>query len=278
MNNKTVYALLDYDGYICKSYYANKEDIMNMDEAESILYDLTKCSVQKAKDYFKTNNVKCLPMVSGHSWKKDIYPSYKAHRKRNEYLGLYREHIIKKMSKDIVIADCLEADELIVCTSDYLRANKEKFIVFSDDKDLRYYSELYCKINITEQIEEQDLSLLWKMHLMQMLIGDKEDNIQGIPKVGEKTAEKLLDVYGYDIASVVQCYKDKQVDIDTCLKDLLLVIPLSQDYLEDRKLGHEVGQEIIIYGEADALDIYKAIESQVKYLNKKVTEIYKDNE
>ena len=180
--------------------------------------------------------------------------------------------------KDIIVIPNLEADEAIVAAVDWLRTNNKDHVVFSDDKDLRYYSETYCKINITEEIQEQDMLDIWRYQLEQMLIGDREDNITGIPKVGDKTAPKLLEQYGYSIEGVINCYKDRGIDIDNCLRDLLLIIPMSQDYLEKKELGQEVGRQIVKNNKVNDLDVYKAIESQVKFLNNKVKEIYNEKE
>lgn len=268
-------AILDFDGYICKSFYANKDDMMDMQKAESILLDLYQSAVTKVKDYFKdrTSPTKVIPVVSGHSWKKDIYPSYKRQRKRDEYLGLYREQIINKYKP--VIIETLEADEVIVILADYLRAiGRDDYVVFSDDKDLRYYTERYCKINITEQIVEQDIMALQYDQYCQMIIGDREDNIQGVPKVGEKTAPKLLNEYGFTLDGVIKIFKDKGIDIDQTLRDLLLIIPMSDSYLKITEPAYRVANQIIDGVKIDMLDVHNSIISQVQFLNDKVKSIY----
>lgn len=270
------YALLDFDGYICKSFYANKEDMMDFEHADEILNDLVMSATQKAQDYFKSSYVKVFPIVSGHSWKKDIYPSYKRQRKRDEFLGIYREAMINSY-KPIRI-ETLEADEVLVMLADYLRILKgNDYIIFSDDKDLRYYTEKYCKINIAEQIVEQDPQALMYNQLAQMLVGDREDNIQGVPKIGEKTAPKLLEQYGFTLEGVIKIFKDKGVDIDQTLRDLLLVVPMSDSYLSLTEPAYRVADQIIRGVKVDMLDVHNSIVSQVQYLNEKVTSIYNED-
>lgn len=274
VNYREAYALLDYDGFVCKAFYANKENYMDMESATQILKDLSNAALSKVEGYFNTKDVQVIPVMSGHSWKKDIYPSYKRTRKRDEYLGAFREYIKEEFKREIVIGPQLEADEILVCLSDYLTHLKKKFIVFSDDKDLRYYSKNYCKINITEEVQERDFLTNWKEQLEQMIIGDREDNIQGIPKVGEKTAPKLLEACGYNIEGVIRCFKDRGIEIDNCLRDLLLVIPLSQDYITDKELVRDLSREVLYYGEPDELTVNKALIGQIQYLNKVVKDIY----
>lgn len=269
------FALLDYDGFICKSYYANKEDIMDLENARQILEDLTECAQEKAADFFgvKKNDVKVLRIMSGHSWKKDIYPSYKQTRKRDEYLGVYRTYVKENM--DVTLVPQLEADEVLVVLKQFFdRIPNKKCIIFSDDKDLRYYSSNYCKINITEEVQELDDVENWTKQLEQMLIGDSQDNIKGIPKVGEATAPKLLNNYGYNINGVIQAFKDKNVDIDNCLRDLLLVVPMSSEYVEDKSSLNDLAIEVLGSGTSLEVVTYRCIEAQVQYLNKKVKEIY----
>ena len=92
--------------------------------------------------------------------------------------------------------------------------------------------------------------------------GDKEDDIAGIPKVGEKTAEKLLDMYGWNVDSVIEIYRDKQVTIDECLKNLLLISPIRKENVIDYR-----------YGLDDSTTLNNIL-GHFRYWNEKVTEIY----
>lgn len=274
-----IYAILDYDGFVCKAFYANKEDPMNIQAAANILKDLETAARDKTADFFgvPSDEIHILRIMSGHSWKKDIYPSYKRKRKKDEFLGVFRDKV-KNMPRVRVINQ-LEADEVIVLLSDYLsECNINKYIVFSDDKDLRFYCPVCCKINITEEVHPQDFMDVYTSQLEQMLIGDSEDNIKGIPKVGEKTAPKLLSKYGYNLKGVIKCFKDNGVDIDNCLRDLLLVIPLSKTYRHDDPDSEAGVAEDIIIGTppVDQL-INRLLIGQIQYLNEAVKGVY-DNE
>lgn len=279
MIKNNVYAILDFDGFVCKSFYANKEDPMNLYAARNILRDLVKAAVEKTAKYFhcKESFVTTIALMSGHSWKKDIYPSYKRSRKRDEYLGIYREEI--KKLKSVQTIPQLEADEAIVLLSDYLQdIGHKEFIIFSDDKDLKYYCPTYCKINITEEIQVADALEIYSKQLEQMVVGDNEDNIKGVPKVGEKTAPKLLSQYGYDLKGVIKCFKDKEVNIDNCLRDLLLVIPLEEIYREETESTKRVAEDILTKEKLpNDWDVAQLIISQIQYLNKIVKEVYDEN-
>lgn len=248
----TGYALLDYDGYICKAYYAavSRNENAEIEEMEEILNSLTECAQRKSELPIKK-------IISGHTYKKDIYPSYKCHRKRNEGLGMFREYV-KLSQEDLICVPQLEADDVITM----MYSEYQDSIVFSDDKDLRYYCPIYCKINLTEEISTQDDFI--NKQLEQMLIGDKEDGIEGIYKVGEKTAQKLLNTYGYSLESVIKIYKDNNITIDDCMKNLILVTPICKEVVTDYKFGLD-----------DKTTINNII-GHFTYLNNKIKEIYED--
>ena len=80
----------------------------------------------------------------------------------------------------------LEADDLVS-----IYAN-ENTVICSPDKDVLYQNPgkhyNYGKAEFVEVNETQALTFLWK----QMLMGDSTDGIQGIPKIGPKTADAWL--------------------------------------------------------------------------------------
>lgn len=257
-----LYGLLDYDGYICKAFYASiARDENEIEDMMNVLNELTD-SAQYKLDQVDKNN-KLIKVVSGHTYKKDIYPSYKSKRKRNEDLGMFRDYVLTEMSDELVRVPQLEADDVL--TMMYERYNNlkgQKAIVFSDDKDLRYYCPEYCKINLTEEISEQKDYI--KKQLEQMLIGDKEDCIDGIPKVGEKTAEKLLDMYGYNLKAVIEVYRDKGISLDECLKNLILVTPICKDLVYEYQYG------------LDDSSTMNNILGHFRFFNELVTEVYNE--
>nr|DAQ09807.1 MAG TPA: Exodeoxyribonuclease [Caudoviricetes sp.] len=248
-------ALLDFDGYICKAYYATiSRGLTDFDEMLALLEELVKSAKSKVDKYADINYY-----ISGHTYKKDIYPSYKANRKKDLLLGEFRE-FIKLYYEDKIIKDNVEADDLIIM--DYEHYSKtHNPVVFSDDKDLRYYCKTYCKINLSEEIIEQDEKEMEQHRIIQFLTGDKEDNVQGVYGIGEKKAIiELNKLGGITIENVIRVYRNKGVDIDECLKNLILISPLYSKFIE----GY-------YYDDESTLD---NIIGLLKYWNKKVKDIY----
>lgn len=249
-------ALLDFDGYICKAYYATiGKGSTDFDEMLALLEELVDFAKSKVSE-----DAIIRYYISGHTYKKDIYPSYKANRKKDPLLGEFRE-FIKLYYGDKLIKDNVEADDLIVM--DYEIYNKAHLnpVVFSDDKDLRYYCKRYCKINLSEEIVEQDEKEMVQHRIIQFLTGDKEDNVQGVYGIGEKKAIiELNKLGGITIENVIRIYKNKRIDIDNCLKNLILISPLYSKFIEN-----------YYYNDEDILDNIMGL---FKYWNKKIKEIY----
>lgn len=275
---KRVHLLLDYDGYICKSWYAAANcEGDQIDEAERIILELTKTAQDKAVAKYGLYDTIYIThkIVSGHTWKRDLYPTYKLTRKRDEALGNFREYVLIKYADELIRVPQLEADDVLVAYQQYLLYNAvDDSIVFSDDKDLNFYTIVHSKLNASEPIvEELDESNLYR----QMLAGDSEDNIQGIPKVGMKTADKLLNLE-YSLKKVISIYKEKGISMDECAKNLNLVIPLSVSFIKDGANLNQKFIEALESGNKERLDsaTMNMILGQCRYVSDKVIEGYKN--
>ena len=222
----TNYALLDYDGFICKAFYAaTKNGETDIESALAILDNLTETAVSKAQSFFGTK-VEVCKYVSSHTLKKDFFPSYKAKRKKNDLLGDFRDIIID-------VHDCLkingfEADDLIF--SQMADKGQSHCLVFSDDKDMVDFSKYLCGINLTEEPIELDPNESLKRQYIHYLKGDKEDNIEGIPQVGETKASKILDNVDIPILKfhdfILEEYKKHGVSFEEAVKNIYLLTPI----------------------------------------------------
>lgn len=250
-------ALLDFDGYICKAYYATiSRGSTDFDEMLALLEELVESAKSKIDEDADINYY-----ISGHTYKKDIYPSYKANRKKDPLLGEFRE-FIKLYYEDKIIKANVEADDLIVMDYEFYSKARNP-VVFSDDKDLRYYCQRYCKINLTEEIVEQDEKEMEQRRIVQFLTGDREDNVQGVYGIGEKKAViELNKLGGITIENVIRVYRNTGISIDECLKNLILISPLYSEFIENYYY--------------DDKDILNNIIGLFKYWNKKVKEIYNE--
>lgn len=92
-----------------------------------------------------------------------------------------------------IVVDGMEADDAIAIVHTKALRGKRKTVICSIDKDFdqlpgpHYYFKK-DKEEYYEMSSEEAHKAFW----MQVLTGDATDNIQGIPKMGPKTAEKIL--------------------------------------------------------------------------------------
>lgn len=262
------YILLDYDGFVCKSFYAALSSELS---AKQILNNLTAEAIDKAVDYFESTDIGILPIMSGHTFKKDLYKDYKATRKKNPDLKLHRDEIIRT-TPNIIVPSSLEADDMLVMINEVLSLYGVPNIVFSDDKDLKFYTQpLFCKINLVEEIERTGD---WNNIYYQMLAGDKEDNITGIPKVGFATARKLLgDKPSFQ--DVIKVYRDKRIPSGECLKQLTLCIPTSLGFNTEASFMIDL-VEIMLNNDYRIPNCLEVIQDGlIKYIQKEIDIIYK---
>lgn len=252
-------ALLDFDGYICKSYYAMLgKGSTDFDEMLALLEELVESAISKMP-----KGTEVFKYISGHTYKKDIYPSYKANRKRDEVLGEYRDFVKLYYEGGLIKSPVLEADDLIVMDYEHYAQEGFDVVVFSDDKDLRYYCQKYCKINFNEEIVEQDKEQMRTNRIVQFVAGDSEDGVSGIKGLGEKKATiELNKLGGITIENVIKLYKNKEVDIDECLKNIISISPLHEAVVEDY--------------EWSPTDDMQNILGHFRYWNKVVKDVYNE--
>ena len=270
--------LLDYDGYIAKSYYAgrDKENTENFEECRMCLYNLERYAINKSMQFFDCaeDDLNIFRIISGHTIKKDLYPSYKANRQPDELLGMYRDEIKADMYKELILYPALEADDILVMINELY---PEESIVFSDDKDLHKYCRYTCGLNEDKNINVDKYG--YEAQLIQLVSGDSIDNIKGCPNYGEKKAETYLKRNGFTIQNVISLYLANGVNIDDCLKNLVLVHPFSKGVLKDfnKTYQEEIVYTILTnpeYEQEGFENMYKQIREVIFSLNSLVKEVY----
>jgi DNA polymerase-1 len=140
------------------------------------------------------------------TWRKKIYPEYKAHRKQardksivdfDKFYPVFNELIVELKSIFTNIytmkIDGTEGDDIIAILSTKKFAD-HKIVIVSSDKDM---NQLLTNDNIQQYdpIKNRMVeSLNPKRNLLiKVIAGDPSDNIKSIkPKVGVKTAEKMI--------------------------------------------------------------------------------------
>ena len=129
-------------------------------------------------------------LTSGKCFRYNIAKTkpYKGNRKRGDKPIIFpaiKEYL--KQEWNFISVPELEADDLVSIYHDPLRT-----VICSPDKDVLYQNKgvhyNYGKAELVVMDEVDSTHFLWK----QMLMGDSTDGIQGIPKIGPKTADIWL--------------------------------------------------------------------------------------
>jgi len=128
------------------------------------------------------------------NYRKDLYPAYKAHRKpledeTRERLAYAHNHMIE--AHGAIMADGLEADDLVSIWAHECMAKDIPYVVVGIDKDLlQIPGDHYNFAKGTHQNVDRDTA---NYNLMrQCLTGDSADNIPGIKGIGPKRADGIL--------------------------------------------------------------------------------------
>lgn len=128
------------------------------------------------------------------TFRHEVYPEYKANRK-DKAGPIYKQDCFDYIRDNLGLIgmEGIEADDImgILATDPDILEQYEPVIV-TIDKDLAQVPGLHFNpdkdIEVRQVSKEQALDALY----VQVLMGDSTDNIPGIPKVGIKTAEKIV--------------------------------------------------------------------------------------
>ena len=208
-------AIIDADTYFYKAALTCNELI----EIQNGIY-YEAYNINKAYDYlldtFQTLTSKCgcdeYVLVTGgvgNNFRYLINPSYKSNRKKQAkpiMLDKIREMVFK--SFPVAYTPYLEADD----TCRILLEDNKDNVVVSIDKDLRtftgkIYDSYHDEVRYISPIQAE------ANFKRQLLMGDKVDGYDGLPRVGKATADKLL-LKGITIDDIAQMYIDAGLGIE----------------------------------------------------------------
>jgi 5'-3' exonuclease len=157
------------------------------------------------------------------NFRKSIDPAYKGHRNRKKPCGYKR--VINKLKEEyhVVIMPTLEADDALG-----IYATKGPgHIICSPDKDMRQIpGQLF---DLTQEVVEITPEMGDRWHLIQAMAGDQTDGYAGIPGIGIKRAEALLEANGATWQTVVDAFAAKDLDESVALMNARLAKILQCD-------------------------------------------------
>lgn len=172
--------------------------------------------------FFRTKATHYLGFLTGSdNFRKDVaftkvYKGNRKDRNKPQWIEACRDYLIEVWLCEI--SHGMEADDSLgICQTEF----NEPTIVCTIDKDLQQVSGCHYNWNtdiISLQLDMDAEYMVWQ----QVLQGDSTDNIQGIPRIGEVKAKKILDAsefedYDYSDACL-KAYKDYYKEEDLAKK------------------------------------------------------------
>ena len=181
---------------------------------------------QKVKQFYEIcpKNIFCLEGKNSTSWRKSIYPQYKANRHADEnpqykLIGKayeLSEELLSYLPGLVFSVENCEADDIIYALSKYLSMKGEKIKIVSTDKDLvqimNYFENCSVYDPVKNEFRQRNKNILFE----KAVCGDNSDNIKGVKGIGPKTLEKML--ADNKVWSEVMTKHNGQEEYEKCMK------------------------------------------------------------
>lgn len=187
-----------------------------------------------------------------------IDPEYKANRKKREdkpkgpmddaFSNEFKPqmatfmHLCLKSGIPYMSLENVEADDIIATAALRFRSVFEKVVIVSADHDLHQlirtnvivvkpsisYRDIEAEVFDMESVNAEWGVDPWRLPEIWALMGDKGDNVKGIPGIGPKKATKLIKDHG-DLDTVLALEDPKIADYVDVVKKAKLLIELDVD-------------------------------------------------
>jgi len=199
--------LIDGSSYLFRAYHALPPLTTTRGQATGAIKGVINMVRSLIKEY-PDSPIAVVFDAKGKTFRSDIYEQYKAHRPpmpddlRSQIEPIHE--IIKAMGLPLIVVPGVEADDVIGTLAQQATAQKRDTLISTGDKDLaQLVNEHVTLLNtMTKEVLDIDgVKNKFGLGPEQIidylgLMGDKSDNIPGVPGVGPKTAVKWLEEYG----------------------------------------------------------------------------------
>ena len=204
--NKKLY-ILDGHSHLYAAFYAIRNLNTPAGDPSNAIYGVVSVVLKLLRDH-KPDYIVAVFDPHGKTYRDTFFSDYKANRSpMPEELASQidkTQEVLQAMGVTVIVADGYEADDVIGYIARKGADSGMKSVICSKDKDLQQLLNANITLFDTtkEKVTDEDSLFADKgLHPNQVidylaLMGDTADNIPGIPGVGPKTAEKLINEYG----------------------------------------------------------------------------------
>ena len=206
-NNPAPIVLVDGSSYVYRAFHALPPLTNSKGQATGAVKGVINMLRRLCKDY-PDSPVAVVFDAKGKTFRDDMFPDYKANRppmpdELREQIEPIHE-IVKAMGLPFICEPGVEADDVIGTLARQASAQGRDVVISTGDKDMAQLVDRHTTLvnTMTDTVmDEGGVAEKFGVgpHLiidLLALVGDKVDNIPGVPGVGEKTALALLQGLG----------------------------------------------------------------------------------
>ncbi|MEJ6474937.1 DNA polymerase I [Pseudoalteromonas piscicida] len=239
--------LVDGSSYLFRAYHAPPHLTNSKGEATGAIYGVINMLKSLLKQYQPSHMVVVFD-AKGPTFRNEMYSEYKAHRPpmpddlRTQIEPIHE--IIKAMGLPLVSISGVEADDVIGTFSRIAAEQSRHVLISTGDKDMaQLVNEHVTLINTMTNTILDPEGVVDKFGIGPELIidylalmGDKVDNIPGVPGVGEKTALAMLQGLG----SIDSLYQNLDKIADLGFRGAKTMAKKLEAHQEQLKLSYEL--------------------------------------
>lgn len=198
--------LIDGSSYIYRAYYAIRHLSNSQGMATNAIYGFTNMLLKVMREQ-QPDQLAVIFDSKGPTFRKEIYPEYKANRSAMPEDLVpqipYIKRVVEAFNLPGIEKPGYEADDIIATLAGKFAAKGMDVTVVTGDKDMmQIVNDRVCLLDtmkdkvfgpaeVAERFGGAD-----KVIEVQALAGDSSDNVPGVPGIGEKTAKALIDEFG----------------------------------------------------------------------------------
>ncbi len=206
MENKTLY-LIDGSAYIYRAYHAVAPLTNSKGLPTNAVFGFANM-IRRLINEKQPGYIAVAFDSRGEVFRHEMYKEYKANRPpMPEDLVPqipYIKSLVQAHNLPMLEEELYEADDIIASLSHVMKAQGHDVVIVSGDKDLlqlvddqvHMLDPMKNKLYTTKEVEEKYNLPPEKLLDYFALVGDSSDNIPGVPGVGPKTADRLINEYG----------------------------------------------------------------------------------
>jgi DNA polymerase-1 len=206
MKKTAPFILVDGSSYLYRAYHAMPPLTNAQGQATGAIYGVVNMLRKLLRDY-DPQHIAVVFDAKGKTFRNDIYPAYKATRPpmpddlREQIEPLH--NVVRAMGLPLLMVSGVEADDVIGTLAHQATQLKMDTLISTGDKDMAQLVNEHITLINTMSNTTTDVNAVYEKYGITpnriidylALMGDKVDNIPGVPSVGPKTATKLLQQY-----------------------------------------------------------------------------------